>query len=169
MSTIPAYDVDMTRWLTDQEQQVWRSFLTVQSRLTAHLGRQLLAESGLSLADFEVLVVLSDAPQGRCRAYELCRQLQWEKSRLSHHLTRMERRGLVSREGCGSDRRGAHIQLSPAGRDAIEAAAPRHVDAVRQGVFDILSPEQVASLGEICTAVLSRLEPDVGSSLDATP
>ncbi len=143
--------------------QVWRSFLTVQSRLTASLGRQLLADSGLSLADFEVLVVLSDAPTGRCRAYELGRDLQWEKSRLSHHLTRMERRGLLAREGCGTDRRGAYVRLTSDGRRAIEAAAPGHVENVRRSVFDVLTPAQVDSLGEVCAAVLSRLEPVVGS------
>jgi DNA-binding MarR family transcriptional regulator len=152
----------VTRWLDEDEQQVWRSFVTVQSRLEARLGRQLLAESGLSMADFEVLVVLSDLPDGRRRAFELGRQLQWEKSRLSHHLTRMERRGLVVREGCPTDRRGAFIALSPAGRIALEAAAPGHVEAVRRSLFDLLTPAQVSSLGEICAELLVGLEPEGG-------
>lgn len=149
----------MTRWLDEHEQQVWRSFVTVQGRLAAHLGRQLHADSGLSMADFEVLVVLSDVPAGRRRAYELGRELQWEKSRLSHHLTRMERRGLVCREGCGTDRRGAFVGLTPAGLAAIEAAAPGHVEVVRRSVFDVLTPAQVESLGEICTQLLGQLDP----------
>lgn len=148
----------MTRWLTEQEQLVWRSFLTVQTRLAAHLGRQLQVETGLSMADFEVLVVLSDIPTGRRRAFELGQQLQWEKSRLSHHLTRMERRGLVTREGCGTDRRGAFVCLTAVGRTAIEAAAPGHIEDVRRSVFDVLTPAQVESLGQICAQVLGPLE-----------
>ncbi len=160
----------MTRWLEDSEQQVWRSFLTVQSRLTAHLGRQLQATCALSLADFEVLVALSDVPTGRRRAFELGRLLEWEKSRLSHHLTRMERRGLVTREGCGTDRRGAYVVLTPEGRAAIEAAAPGHVEEVRRIVFDVLAPEQVAALGQICGRLLERLDAEpacVGERLEA--
>ena len=162
----------MTRWLDESEQQVWRSFLTVQSRLTAHLGRQLQATSALSLADFEVLVALSDVTTGRRRAFELGRLLDWEKSRLSHHLTRMERRGLITREGCGTDRRGAYVVLTPEGRAAIEAAAPGHVEEVRRIVFDVLAPEQVAALGEICGSLLERLEADPacpGERLEADP
>ncbi len=134
----------------------------MQSRLDARLGRQLLAESGLSMADFEVLVVLSDVPDGRRRAFELGRQLQWEKSRLSHHLTRMERRGLVVREGCPTDRRGAFIALTPAGRTALEDAAPGHVETVRRSLFDVLTADQVSSLGEICADLLAGLEPEAG-------
>jgi len=148
----------MTRWLDESEQQVWRRFLTVQTRLTAHLSRQLQATSTLSMADFEVLVVLSDVPSGRRRAFELGRLLEWEKSRLSHHLTRMERRGLVCREGCGTDRRGAFVVLTPAGRAAIEAAAPGHVEEVRHTVFDPLTAKQVSALGEICGQLLERLD-----------
>ena len=104
--------------------------------------------------------MLSDVPDGRRRAFELGRQLQWEKSRLSHHLTRMERRGLVVREGCPTDRRGAFIALSPAGRTALAAAAPGHVETVRQSVFDVLTPAQVSSLGQICAELLAALEPE---------
>lgn len=155
----------MTRWLSEHEQQVWRSFVAVQSRLAAHLERQLQAESGLSMADFEVLVVLSDIPAGRRRAFELGRELQWEKSRLSHHLTRMERRGLIVRGGCSTDRRGAFVGLTPAGRATIEAAAPGHVEDVRRTLFDVLTPAQVESLGQICAELLGPLE-RAGRELD---
>ena len=146
----------MTRWLSDSEQQVWRDFLQVQRLLELSTGQQ-LASSGLSGSDFAVLVVLSDVPEGRRRAFELGRELQWEKSRLSHHLTRMQGRGLVLREDCGSDRRGAHIAITGAGRAALEAAAPGHVEHVRGKVFDVLEPAQVEALGEICTELLRSL------------
>jgi len=145
-------------WLTDDEQRTWRAFLRVGSRLDAALGRHLQSASELSQADFGVLVRLTDAPDGRSRAYELGRFLEWEKSRLSHHLTRMEKRGLVVRQECPTDRRGAFVAVTPAGRRAIEAAAPAHVREVRRLVFDALTPEQVESLREISETLLGQLD-----------
>ncbi|TVT15771.1 MarR family transcriptional regulator [Amycolatopsis acidiphila] len=132
----------------------------MQARLTARLGRQLQADSELSHADFAVLVQLTDVPDGRVRVFELARQLQWEKSRLSHHLARMQKRGLVAREECPSDARGAFIVLTAEGRAAIEDAAPRHVETVRRLVFDVLTPEQVETLREISEQVLAKLAED---------
>ena len=152
----------MTRWLDDHEQHVWRSFLTASSRLETHLARRMQTEADISIVDFQVLVGLSEAPGGRLRAFELGRTLQWEKSRLSHQLTRMERRGLVVREDCGTDRRGAFVVLAPAGREALETAVPPHVDEVRRVVFDRLTPEQVDRLGEACDVLLAGLDPDAG-------
>ena len=152
----------MARWLDEREQRVWRSWLNASSRLEAHLARRMQADGDLSMSDFVVLVSLSEAPEGRLRAFALGRALQWEKSRLSHHLTRMERRGLLAREDCGTDRRGAYVVLTPAGRSALETAAEPHVEAVRTAVFDRLSEEQVERLGEICEVLLGGLEQDVG-------
>ena len=148
----------MTRWLDDHEQQVWRSFLSASSRLDAHLARRMQADGQISMADFGVLVPLSEAPDGRLRAFALGRALQWEKSRLSHHLTRMERRGLVGREDCGTDRRGAFVVITEAGRAALDLAARPHVEAVRAAVFDRLTPVQVEQLGEICDVLLAGLD-----------
>ncbi len=150
----------MTRWLDDREQRVWRSWLQTSQRLEAHLARRMQADGDISMSDFAVLVPLSEAPDQRLRAFALGRALQWEKSRLSHHLTRMERRGLVTREDCGTDRRGAFVVLAPAGRTALEAAAAPHAEAVRSAVFDRLTPEQVDRLGEICDELLTGLDPD---------
>ena len=150
----------MTQWLDEREQRVWRSWLLASSRLDTHLARRMQADAEISMSDFAVLVPLSEAPDQRMRAYALGGALQWEKSRLSHHLTRMERRGLVSREECGTDRRGAYVVLAPAGQAALEAAAPPHVDAVRAAVFDRLTAEQVDRLGEICDVLLTGLDPD---------
>ncbi|MFI6231318.1 MarR family winged helix-turn-helix transcriptional regulator [Micromonospora echinospora] len=150
----------MTRWLDDDEQRAWRAYLQMQNRLTAHLGRQLQQDSGLSLADYEVLVALTDAGEGRLRPFALQRQLEWEQSRLSHHLSRMQRRGLVDREGCPGDRRGAFVVLTPAGREAIEAAAPGHVATVREFFLDQLDRDEVATLERLATRVLRRLDAD---------
>ena len=150
----------MTRWLDDREQAVWRSWLQASSRLDAHLARRMQAEADISMPDFAVLVSLSEAPEQRLRAFALGRALQWEKSRLSHHLTRMERRGLVTREDCGTDRRGAFVVLTAEGRNALETAAAPHVEAVRAAVFDRLTAEQVDRLGEVCDELLAGLDPD---------
>ncbi|HVV14084.1 MarR family winged helix-turn-helix transcriptional regulator [Amycolatopsis sp.] len=129
----------------------------MQAQLTAVLSRQLQADSELSHSDFAVLVQLTDNPDERVRIFELARALQWEKSRLSHHLARMQRRGLVAREECPSDARGAFIVLTPEGRRAIEDAAPRHVETVRRLVFDALAPDQVEAFAEISESVLKKL------------
>jgi DNA-binding MarR family transcriptional regulator len=146
------------RWLDDDEQRVWRSYLRMAGRLSAHLNRQLQADSELSLADFDVLVHLTDVPERRLRVVELARELEWEKSRLSHHVARMERRGLVRREECVDDGRGSYIVLTPAGLAALEVAAPGHVEAVRTVVFDGLTPDQVTALGAVASQVLARLD-----------
>lgn len=147
-----------TRWLTDDEQRAWRAYLRMKARLTAALGRQLQTDSGMSEADYAVLVQLSEAPDERLRPYEIQHALDWEQSRLSHHLSRMQRRGLVVRKECGEDGRGAYILLTDHGRRAITAAAPGHVDAVRRLFFDLLSPAQVATLEDISNRVLNRLD-----------
>lgn len=148
----------MTRWLDEREQAAWRSYLRMQSRLQAELHRRLQAESGLSLADFDVLVALTDRPDERCRVLELATSLEWEKSRLSHHLSRMQKRGLITREECDDDGRGNVVVLTGQGRAAIEAAAPGHVDTVRDLVFDSLSASDVSALARISDAVLSRMD-----------
>lgn len=148
----------MTRWLSAPEQHAWRGLLQMTTRLEAQLNRELQATSGLSLADYEVLVPLSEAPQGRRRVFQLASDLGWERSRLSHHLTRMQRRGLITREDCDADRRGAFVVLTDAGRSAIEEAAPAHVGTVRRLVFDGLSGEQVSSLQAVTESVLRRLD-----------
>ncbi|HWN29611.1 MAG TPA: MarR family transcriptional regulator [Actinomycetospora sp.] len=145
------------RWLDAREQRAWRGYLAMQAQLQATLHRRLQADAGLSLADFDVLVALSDRAGEPVRAGELAGLLQWEKSRLSHHLARMERRGLVAREDCPDDARGAFVVLTDAGRRAQEAAAPAHVAAVRELVFDGLAPEQVDALIEVSDEVRARI------------
>ena len=146
------------RWLDDHEQAVWRSFLAMRTQLDVLIGRELQEESSLSNADFSVLVQLSEHPESRLRVLELARALQWEKSRLSHQLTRMQQRGLVERSNCVEDRRGAWILLTAQGRAAVEAAAPRHVESVRRYLFDVLTADQVAALGNVARAVLDGIE-----------
>jgi DNA-binding MarR family transcriptional regulator len=132
--------------------------LKLNAELSATLQRELQDDSGLSMPDFDVLVHLTDSPEGRVRVTELARLLYWERSRVSHHVTRMERRGLVERTECAEDGRGAFIAVTPAGRTAIEHAAPGHVRAVRRLMFDALDDEEVDRLGTAIDKMLTRLD-----------
>lgn len=145
-------------WLTADQQQVWRAFLEVESLLPMNLNRQLQSSSGLSIAEYGVLVQLSESPDGRMRPFEIGRRLNWEQSRLSHQIARLERREFVIREQCESDKRGAFIVLTATGRSAIEAAAPGHVATVRRLVFDRLTPQEAAALGSACAKITAGLE-----------
>jgi len=146
------------QWLTAQEQRVWRRWLTLNARLSATLQRELQDDAGLSMPDFEVLVDLTDSPEGRIRVTDLARLLQWERSRVSHHVTRMGRRRLVQRVECTEDGRGAFIVITPQGRAAIEQAAPGHVKTVRRLVFDALSPEDLDAFATIIEKALAQLD-----------
>lgn len=127
------------------------------ARLRRRLGQRMQRDTGLSEADYAVLVSLSESPGGRLRAFELSGAVEWEKSRLSHHLTRMVHRGLVERQACPTDSRGAYIAVTDAGRSAIAHAAPQHVDQVRQCFIDLLTPAQLDTLAEISNTVLAHL------------
>jgi DNA-binding MarR family transcriptional regulator len=149
------------RWLTEEDQRVWRRWLLVQNRIAAELNRQLQTESALSLQDFDVLVRLTDEVPSKIRITELAVALGWERSRLSHHIRRMEKRNLIQREECPDDGRGAFVVLTDTGRAVIEAAAPAHVHAVRR-IFDALSYEQLQMLDMINRKVLGQLKPPTG-------
>ncbi|MDQ6796509.1 MAG: MarR family transcriptional regulator [Actinomycetota bacterium] len=153
-------------WLSRREQRAWRTFLTMQRRLSGRVARELQRETGLSGADYEVLVNLSEAPEGRLRAFQLGMVTGWEKSRLSHHITRMEDRALVRRASCPTDNRGAYVVLTAEGRKAIEAAAPLHVEHVRRWFVDALTADQLDALADISDTILAELgdDPDPCSS-----
>ena len=146
------------RWLTAEEQRVWRRWMTLNAQLSATLQRELQDDAGLSTQDYEVLVHLTDNAEGRMRVTDLARLMQWERSRVSHHVTRMERRRLVQRVECAEDGRGAFVVITQQGRAAIEQAAPGHVNTVRRLVFDALSPEEVDSFGAIIDKALAQLD-----------
>lgn len=157
MTDVASTAPSMPRWLDAREQSAWRAYLEMNALLTARLSRDMQEESGISIADFSVLVPLSEHPDGRMRVLGLARTLGWEKSRLSHQLTRMQQRGLIERVNCDEDRRGAFVALTDAGRSTVDAAAPRHVESVRRYLFDELTAEQVDALGAIARTVADRL------------
>ncbi|GIU84982.1 MAG: MarR family transcriptional regulator [Acidimicrobiales bacterium] len=127
------------------------------ARLSIALGRQLAAETDLSLQDYGVLALLSEHPDGRMRIMELAQALGWEKSRISHHLSRMERRGLVSREACPADRRGSFAAITPQGLEAIRRAAPGHVEAVRRWFVEPLGKDGLRAMTRLAESVISAV------------
>ena len=145
------------RWLTAAEQNAWRSFVRLHDQLMGRLSQHLQAESNLSAADYAVLVNLTDIPDGRLRFLDLANAVEWEKSRMSHHITRMVKRGLVVREECAEDGRGAFVVVTEAGREAIAAAAPRHVEAVRRMFIDPLTEEELGTFAQLAKRLLERL------------
>lgn len=151
-----------TRWLSDEQLRAWKGLSLMQLQLQARLGRR-LGDHGLSYQDYLVLASLSDQPDGRRRVVELSDELGWEKSRLSHHITRMCQRGLVTKVPCPSDQRGIFVQLTVLGLRTLHDAAPDHVHDVQRYFFECLSAEQVGALAAIAERVLATLsDPDTG-------
>lgn len=148
---------DRPDWLTEDEQRAWLGFRVMTRTLEARLARDLARDSALSMQDYDVLSALSDVRRRRRPAKELGEHLLWTPSRLSHHLDRMERRGLVRREP-GTQGRGTDVVLTPSGLKAIRSAAPRHVAAVRRLFVDLLSAETLATLAELSESVLANLD-----------
>ncbi|SDE69984.1 DNA-binding transcriptional regulator, MarR family [Mycolicibacterium neoaurum] len=142
-------------WLNAQEQALWRSYLEMTGLLQTAMNRQLQRDCGLSLADYDVLVALDEAPG--CRVADLGARLGWEQSRVSHQLARMRTRGLAGRRGADDDRRAAVVDLTADGRAALQSAAPAHAALVRATVFDGMTEPQARAVQQWLSAVLARL------------
>ncbi len=133
------------RWLTDEEQQAWRATVQLSQLLLRQLDRDLIAH-GLNGRDYEILVELSEAPEHRLRMTDLADATSQSRSRLSHQISRMEKRGLVRRDGCEGDKRGTFAVLTKAGFETIELVAPHHVENVRRHYIDRLTPQQLEEI-----------------------
>lgn len=144
-------------WLTGAEQRAWRNWLAVSTALPTELNRLLLRDAGLHWQDFGVLVQLSETTNRRARMADLAQLLQWERSRLSHHIKRMEGRGLVVRESCGADGRGAYAVLTDEGFAVLESAAPGHAQAVKDIMFSSLTTEELEAFAAVTSKVLAHL------------
>lgn len=146
-----------TRWLTSEEQSLWRKTLQFHQLLDLAIDRQLQRDAELSAADYSVLVALSEAEGAGMRARDLGAGLKWDRSRVSHQVRRMERRGLVEKAACETDGRGTIVQLTDAGHQAIEASAPHHVAQVRDLYIDRITPAEMAMLDDVFGRVIERI------------
>ena len=151
---------DPARWLNDEEMRAWRAYVVGKALLDAQLNRDLQDEHQLALADYELLVRLSEAPKGRARMSTLAELVASSKSRISHQIGRMEHAGLVCRQGCPGDRRGVFAVLTSHGREVLRTAAPTHVRGVRDNLIDLLSNQERLVLAEVFERVISRLRPE---------
>jgi DNA-binding MarR family transcriptional regulator len=143
---------------TRAELRIWREFIETAEALRSELAGRLQAESSVSPGDYAVLLALSEAPERRMRSSELAAQIGWERSRLSHHLGRMEPRGLIRREECAADSRGAEVVLTSAGADTFRRASVPHLRAVRELFVDALTPDQLAAAGQLAATLRARLD-----------
>lgn len=146
------------RWLTTEEQRAWRAYRDGTARLLDVLAHELEQETGLSLGEYEVLVRLSEAPGRTLRMSELAGELAHSRSRLTHTVRRMESAGLVERAPCAEDARGVNCIMTEAGWTRLVAAAPSHVESVRDHLVDVLSSEQLRALGEAMAVVGEALQ-----------
>ena len=144
-------------WLEGDQQRAWLAYIRVQLRLAYEMNRQLLADSGLSLPDYDVLTALSVADGGRMQITVLAAQIGWERSRVSHHVRRMSARGLVTCTLSAADRRVTEVTLTGQGRQALGEAAPGHVDLVQRLFFGGLPAALVGPLSEALERVYANI------------
>jgi DNA-binding MarR family transcriptional regulator len=149
--------------MTSRELAIWRSLIETTAELGRILGAQ-LQESGVSPADYQVLLALSEADGRRLRSSELAASIGWERSRLSHHLGRMERRGLIRRDGCATDSRGAEVSLTEEGARAFRGSSLPHLRAIKKYFADALTPEQFEALADVMQALQSHLHSESAAS-----
>jgi DNA-binding MarR family transcriptional regulator len=157
--------MDEPRWLDDRQQQVWRRLIAVVLTLPSALEQQLQRDAGLSHFEYWVMALLSEAPERRLKLSHLGAQSNASLSRLSHVVTRLQRRGWVSREPCPDDARATYAVLTDAGYDKVVATAPGHVERVRSLVFDGLDDATAEALARACDGMLAR----IGEATRAAP
>ena len=153
--------------LSGDRVELWRSFYAMRRKLDRALDLQLQRESGVSASEYEILLSLNEAPQRRLRIKDIAGTIGWEKSRVSHLVTRMERRGLLNRADCEVDGRGSWIGLTTVGRRTIIGATRGHTDAIRRYFFDVLTPQEIAAIAELSPRVIDAI--GCASEEDAAP
>jgi len=143
---------------TRDELRIWREFRDTIERLNAQLASRLQQDSALSPGDYTVMLALTEAEGRRIRSSELAAEIGWERSRLSHHLGRMEQRGLIRREVCAEDTRGSEIVLTDDGFTAFRRATIPHLIAVRERFIDPLTADDLATIARLTATWRDRLD-----------
>jgi DNA-binding MarR family transcriptional regulator len=143
-------------WLDDIEMRAWLGFVRTRDLIAAAVGRDSSRQSNLTYVEYSVLAHLAGEPDHRLTFADLAAKLEWSQSRLSHQITRMEKRGLVAREPIPDDARRTAARLSPRGADVLSTAAPAHVQSVRKHMVDVLDRQQLAALADIYDTLLAH-------------
>lgn len=157
------------RRLSDAQLRIWRDYIETAERLRSELGRRMQQESALSPGDYAVMLALTEADNRRLRSSELATAVGWERSRLSHHLARMEKRGLIRREECEVDTRGAEIVLTAEGFEALRRATGPHLAAVDELFISALTDDELAAAAILTRALRTHLECGLPSLSGETP
>ncbi|CAN5160539.1 MarR family winged helix-turn-helix transcriptional regulator [soil metagenome] len=152
-------DMSTVSEVSENDWQLWRDFMAMHQQLARELDRQLQRDAGISQADWSVLHVLSDVPDRKLRTGELAELLAWEKSRVSHQVTRMEARGLLERSDCDTDGRGTWVGLTTEGRRTLLGAMSEHALAIRQLFFDNLGDTEKSAISEASRRILDHINP----------
>ena len=160
-------DTETTERLTERELEVWRSLLDTTSDLRRLLAAE-LQRVELSPGDYAVLLALTEADGRSLRSSEVADAIDWERSRVSHHLGRMERRGLILRTECPGDNRGALVVLTDDGFDAIRRASGPHLRAIKRHFADALDPQQLESLAEVLGSIRQHLDTSTTTTTSRT-
>jgi DNA-binding MarR family transcriptional regulator len=150
--------------MTSRELAVWRSLIDTTAELRRILGAQLVQQTRLSPADYQVLLALREADGQQLRSSELAAVIDWERSRLSHHLARMQRRGLIRRDECATDSRGAVVSLTDDGAEMFRGATVPHMRAIKRNFADALTPEQFDALEDILRTLQRHLHPEMAEA-----
>jgi len=155
--------------LTAQEMRIWRNYIETAETIRSELSARLQHDSGLSTGDYQVLLTLSEADRHRMRSSTLATHMGWQRSRLSHHLGRMERRDLIERQDCPTDSRGAEVVLTEQGLRSFRRSTGPHLLAIREVFLDALTPEQLAAADELGAALRDHRAEGDGESHDPAP
>ena len=145
------------RWLDDSQQQSWRALVMGMTLLLDRLDADLRRSFDISLAEYEILVRLSERPERRLRMAQLADAMAHSRSRVTHTVTRMEKAGLVQRSRSDEDGRGIIAALTDTGLDLLVRAAPTHVEGVRDHLVDLAADDDLAALGRVMDAVSDNL------------
>ncbi len=143
---------------TPSELRIWRDYIEATDAIRARLSYRMQRESSLSSGDYEVLLTLNEADKHRLRPSEIASRIGWERSRVSHHLRRMEKRGLIRRESCLDDSRGSEVILTDSGSDAFRRSSIPHLRDIHELFIGALSPAQLAAVSDFTAAFRSHLE-----------
>lgn len=158
MNPTPAHDTQPEPWLDDDQQRVWRQVVGLFMTLPGAIDSDLQRNAGLSMYEYLVLASLSEAPGGMLQMTDLAYRANSSLSRLSHLISRLEKRGWVTKRPCEDDRRASTVTLTAAGDKKIRSAARGHAQLVQELVVKPLSPAQLQQLGKAAGAVVQAIE-----------